>query len=174
MSALHRSAADVERRADDLIHSERLGSDGRADDVDHGVNCAYFMEVYLVDGSGVNLRFCCSKSFKDGDGGLLGGITNSRFADDFANFGQPSAVRVRVLMGMTMRRGCRSLRGFVIMMMLVPMAMFVLVMMLLVVRMLVPVVGVRLRGRRILTLSCPVLFPRKGPLAIHPDVDLGC
>src|ERR1019366_2451527 len=87
MRALHRSAADVERGADNLVYAQGFCPYGGADDVDHGVNRADLVEVDLLDGSGVDLRFGCSQSFKDRDSGLLGRITNSGFADDFANFG---------------------------------------------------------------------------------------
>ena len=167
MSALHRSAADVQGRTDDLIHAKGVCSDGGADDVDHCVNRAYFVKVHLFDGSGVNLRFRCSQSFKDGDGSLLGSVANFRFADDFANLGQASAVRVRVLMG---RRGRPRSRTVDAMRMLVGMV----VAKTMSVNITVLMVSFRGRGWPHHILLFPVLFPRHVLLAIHPHVDLGC
>ena len=57
MRALHGAPAHIQRGAHDLIHSQRFGSNGRADDIHHRVHCAYFVEVHLLDVDVMNLGF---------------------------------------------------------------------------------------------------------------------
>ena len=49
MRALHRSAADIQRRTDDLIDSESLSPDCGADNVDHRIDRADFVKVHLLN-----------------------------------------------------------------------------------------------------------------------------
>ncbi len=57
MRALDGAAADVERRSQPAIDVEVGGADCRADDVDDGVDGAYFVEVNLLNRHGVDSRF---------------------------------------------------------------------------------------------------------------------
>ena len=55
--ALHGSPADVERRTNNLIHPERLDAHSRANNIDQRVYGADFVEMNLLDGHVMNLRF---------------------------------------------------------------------------------------------------------------------
>jgi hypothetical protein len=49
-----------------------LGSDRGADDIDHRVHGAHFVEVHFLNIVVMDLRFCRAQSLKDGNGTLLG------------------------------------------------------------------------------------------------------
>src|SRR6266496_6469552 len=106
MRAFHRPTADIQRRADDLIDFQSLCSNRGADDVDHRVDRTHLVKMHLLDRSSMNLCLRSSQGFKDRDGGLLGGLTDFRVADDVANFAQPARVRMRVTVWFWPRRMC--------------------------------------------------------------------
>ena len=98
MRALHGAAADIQRRAHNFIHAERLSSDRGADDVHHRVHRADFVEVDFLDVDVVNLGFGRAQRFEDGNRGLLCAFADARLADDLAYLFQPAT--------MLMCRGC--------------------------------------------------------------------
>ena len=71
MRALYGTAANVKGRTNNLIHSQRLGTDGGADDIDHCIDRTDFMEVNALDGCIVNLCLGSSQVFKNVDGSFL-------------------------------------------------------------------------------------------------------
>ncbi len=154
--AFYRSAANIERGADDLVHLQGLRSHRRANYVDHGIHGTHFVELHLLDGRGVN--FCLSRPerLKDRDRCLLGRIADRRLTDDLANLRQPAAVRVLIWRGRPRPRIVGPGRAQVVMMILVVMIvmMTVLAFMLLLLR--------------------PVHFTRHVLLAIDPNVNLRC
>ena len=92
MRALHRAAADVQWRADNLIDAQRLGAHRGADDVDHRVHRADFVKVNLLDVAVVNLGFGRAQRLEDRDRRLLRALADRRLADDLANFFQAAAM----------------------------------------------------------------------------------
>ena len=80
--ALHGASANVERRANPFVHTERLGADRRANDIHHRVDRADLVKVNLLDRSIVNLRFGRAQRFEDADRGGLGGIADRGPFDD--------------------------------------------------------------------------------------------
>src|ERR1700682_4416992 len=113
MRALHRSAADVERRADPFVHAERFNPDCGANDVHNRVNRANFVKMDALDINVVYAGFGRSQRFKYRNCPLFGGRADGRALNDLANFFQSAmmvfvavfmssvTVVMRVLMRMT-------------------------------------------------------------------------
>ena len=59
------SAANIQRRTDELIDAERLGADRRADDIHDRVGRADFVEVNVLDVDVVDLGFRRAQREKD-------------------------------------------------------------------------------------------------------------
>src|SRR5438046_977520 len=97
MGAFHRSSADVQGRANNLVHAQRLRAHGRASDVHNGVNRAYFMKVDLLYIGIVDLGFRRSQCFENPDGLRFGGFADRRFVDHLPDLLQAAMM---VLMGM--------------------------------------------------------------------------
>ena len=49
MGALDGASTDIQGRTQPLVDGERLGSDGGANDIDHGIDGADLVKVDLVD-----------------------------------------------------------------------------------------------------------------------------
>jgi len=71
MCALDGSTAYIQRRTDDLVHTQCLGTYGRANDINDGVHGAYLVEMDGINGHIVNLGFRRAQSFKYPNGGCL-------------------------------------------------------------------------------------------------------
>src|SRR5215831_8604875 len=94
MRALDGTAADVEWRANPFANSERLHSNGCANDVHHGIDRAHLVEVHLLDGNIVNLRFRLAQSLENANCSRLRGSADLRTRDDLADLGQTSTMYV--------------------------------------------------------------------------------
>ena len=113
MGALHRSTANVERRADELIDRERLGSNGRANNVDDCVGGSDLVKVNLLQRNVVNLGFSGAECKKDLAGQLLHAFTQRSGIDDLQNIVQMPAMRMLVSM---IRRSVIMLVGMLMLM----------------------------------------------------------
>ncbi len=60
-------------RAVPFVDGEGVDAGGGGDDVDDGVDCAYFVEVDFFDGDVVDLGFGGAEEFEGVDGGLFDG-----------------------------------------------------------------------------------------------------
>src|SRR4030088_2149866 len=96
MCALHRTATNIQWRADNLIHSQSFGSDGRTHNIDYGIDGTDFMEMHALDGRIVNLRFRRVERLKDHDRSLLRAVGNFSAGDNLPNLRQPSPMRMLV------------------------------------------------------------------------------
>src|SRR5882724_2681914 len=77
VSAFHGAAADVQWGAHNLIHSQRRGSNGGADDIHHRVHRAHLVKVHFVNLSVMNLGLRRAQGLEDGDRGALCAITDA-------------------------------------------------------------------------------------------------
>jgi hypothetical protein len=84
---------------------ESVDAGAAGDDVDDGVDCAYFVEVDLVDVDVVNLGFGGSEEFEDADGGPLDGGGEVGGLDEGADYAEGAAVGVRVGLRLVVRMG---------------------------------------------------------------------
>src|SRR5581483_4981898 len=82
MRALHRATANVQRRADPLVHIERFAADGGAHNVYQRVGCADLVEVESVDGGIVDPGFGGAECLEDGDRGFSGALADRGGGDD--------------------------------------------------------------------------------------------
>ena len=71
MCTIYGSATDVQRRADNLIDSQRLSSDCGADDIHHRIRGAHFVKVHLFDVSVMDLGFRRAQGLENSDRGAL-------------------------------------------------------------------------------------------------------
>ncbi len=73
-----------------------MDAGGGGDDVDDGVDCAYFVEVDFLYGDVVDLGFGGAEEFEGLDGGLFDGGGEVCGVDQIADDGQGAAVDVLV------------------------------------------------------------------------------
>jgi hypothetical protein len=124
VSTLHGSSAHVQWRANKPIHTERMTSDGCANDVDNGIDRADLVKVDRLDGHVVNPGFGFAQKFECPDGHFLGRGNNIRRSDDVFDRGERSGVAVvhstMLVMMMTVQV---RMRVFVVVSMVVGMVM---------------------------------------------------
>ena len=104
VGAVDHAAADVEWGAEPLVDGEGVDAGGGGDDVDDGVDCAYFVEVDFFDGDVVDFGFGGAEEFEGVDGGLFDGGGEGCGVDQVADDGEGAAVGVFVADGRD--RGC--------------------------------------------------------------------
>ena len=88
MSAFHCATANVHRRANELIHTERVASHCAADDVHNRIYGADLMKVNGLDRNVVNSGFGFAEQFKCANRDLARRIGNISLADDLPNRGK--------------------------------------------------------------------------------------
>ena len=86
--ALHRPAAHIQRRTDDLIHAQRLGPNRRADDIHDRIHRADFVKMHGLDRSIVNLRLRRAQRLENRDRSLLRSFRDRSRRNDLANLRQ--------------------------------------------------------------------------------------
>jgi len=91
-----RSAADIERRADDGADIEQVEGQAGADDIGDGIGRAHLVEMDLLDGHLVDLRFGFAETAEDGDGIAAGAFGDVGLFDRLDDVGKV-AVNVRLL-----------------------------------------------------------------------------
>ena len=69
MGALHRASAHIQRRTDDFVNAQSLGPYRGANNIHHGIHCADFVEVNLLDVGVVNLGLCRAQRFENSNRG---------------------------------------------------------------------------------------------------------
>ncbi len=84
MGALYRASANIQRGADNFIHSQSLGSHRGADDIHHRVHGADFVEVHFINVAVVDLGLRRAQRLEDGDRGVLRALADRCLADDLA------------------------------------------------------------------------------------------
>ena len=87
MIGFHAAGANVQGRTAKGLDSQGFESDCRADDVDDGVNCAYFVEVDLVDGNLVDICFGVAQASEYRRGTVGNAGRQIRDIDDPKDFG---------------------------------------------------------------------------------------
>jgi hypothetical protein len=98
VSADDGAAANVERRAEPLIDLEMMDAGGGGDDVNDGIDRADFVEVNLVDGDVVDLRFGVAEELKGADGEELDGLCERCGLNESANRGEGTAMHMGMVM----------------------------------------------------------------------------
>jgi hypothetical protein len=73
VGAVDHAAADVEGGGEPLVDCEGVDAGGGGDDVNDGVDCAYFVEVNFFDGDVVDLCFGGAEEFERVDCRLFDG-----------------------------------------------------------------------------------------------------
>jgi hypothetical protein len=109
VSAGDGTAADVQRRANELVDAERFGSDGCADNVDNGVGGPDLMKMNVLEVDIVNLGFGCTEGKKNLSGDLFDAVTERRGSDDAKDLAEMAAVRVTVIVRRITMRMFRAL-----------------------------------------------------------------
>ena len=164
MRALHRSAADIQGRADNLIYSQRLSPNGRTDNIDHRIDRADFMEMHALHGSIVNLRFRPSQCLENSDGSLSCGLRDRGRRNDLPNLRQPATMRMGVWMFVRDRVFVRERATRPRFCVLMRMLAFMMVMLMMTVAMLMLIVSSR--------LPFPILLPRQILLPVDVNIHL--
>src|SRR5580698_4934610 len=96
MSAIDHTSSDVKGGAVPTVDLEGIDASGRRDDVDNGVDCAYFVEVNFFDRNVVDSGFAGAKEFEGLNGHLFDGDGEVCCVDQVADDGERAAVRVRL------------------------------------------------------------------------------
>ena len=96
MRALHSSSANIQRRTNPLIDSERFRSNRRANNIDQRVYRSDLMEVNALDAGVVNLRLGRAQIFEDRNRRLLRRLADRRRSDDLANLFQTASMHMLV------------------------------------------------------------------------------
>src|ERR1700760_3452026 len=122
MSALHKTAADVDRRGVPRIDTKRAETRGGTDDVGYGIDGADLVKVNSIDRNTVNSGLSLSKQFKGAQRECTHIRRKLRLPDQFANLFPAASMNVFVI-GMLMPM--MVLMVIVIMWMIVMMFVFV-------------------------------------------------
>ena len=111
VGAVDHATAYVERGREPLLDGEGVDARGDGDDVDDGVDGAYFVEVDLLDRDVVDFGFACAEEFEGVDGGLFDSGGQGCGVNQVADDGEGAAVGVfgSVLVGMSV-----DVAGFVL------------------------------------------------------------
>ncbi len=104
MGAVDHASADVEGRAEPLVDGEGVDAGAGGDDVDDGVDRAYFVEVDLFDVYVVDFGFAGAEEFEGLDGGGFDFGGEAGGLDEFADDGEGAAVGVIVIMTVALVR----------------------------------------------------------------------
>jgi hypothetical protein len=170
MGADDGAAADVDGRAVPGADVEMMDARAGGDDIDDGVHGADLVEVDVVDGDVVDLRFGVAKQFEREDGRLLDRRVERRGLDQSADDGQRTSVGVRMVVRMRFVGVRGGIRVGMIVIMIVDVVMIMRVAV--VVAGLVLVLGLRMPGKRLGVLLL-LGYRLVGEVTIHEDVDLG-
>src|ERR1700722_3692164 len=154
MRTLYRSPADIQRGANNLLHSQSLCSNRSADNIDNCVYRPHFVKVDIFNRSIVDLSLSRSQSLEDRNSRRLRALADRSPVNDRPNFFQSPRVRMLMWVWPTRRFS------------------FVLRMLMMLMLMLMVDVGM-LMFMGVFRLSPSKLLPRQILLPIHPDVDLG-
>src|SRR5580698_177975 len=156
MCALYRAPADVQRRTNNLIHSQRFCAHRCAYYVHHGIHCADFVKVDSFDVLIVNLGLGPAQCLENCNRLCLGGLADLRLANDLADLCEPASMLMSMWRG-RFRPRCRLALGEIVLqqlhwLMFMAMAMFMMMIVMIVL----------------------MLFPRRIFLALRVNIDLDC
>ena len=102
MRALHRAAANVERRSHPAFNTKSGAAGGRTDNVDDRIDRADLVKTHRLDRELVNRRFRLAEQLKRPAGAVFHAIIERCRADDAENRGERTVLRVLMRMGVRM------------------------------------------------------------------------
>src|ERR1700757_467009 len=99
MRAFHHAPADIQLRADNLVHSQGFNTYRCTNNVDNGIDRSHFVKMDGLNWNIVNLGLSRTQSLEDTNRRSFGGFRDLSCRDDLPYLGQST---MRMLMPMPM------------------------------------------------------------------------